>query len=183
MNNEATLKDIHKLVGASNTQVAAVFDSEYKALNTIESLREDVGLSDNQYALIQPMDEAFNEKLEIESSKLGHRMWHSHLILGFSGLIMGMVVAFLLVSFGPELTRNNPIFTYIALISPGLFIGLFAAGLLGLRPDRTQIIEAVRNAVKRDRFALVINVNKHQSPSDIYKIVSKQSSKVIEAAR
>lgn len=183
MKNEATLKDIHKLVGASHTQVAAVFEHKDKAMNTIEALKNDVGLSSNQYALIQPMDKDFNEKLEIESSKLGRRMWHSHLILGFSGLVVGMIAAFLLVNFGPELTRNNPIFTYIALISPGLFIGLFAAGLLGLRPDRTQIIEAVRSAVKHEKFALVINVNKQQSPSNIYKIVSQQSIKVVEAAR
>ncbi|MBU3023014.1 hypothetical protein [Aestuariibacter sp. A3R04] len=183
MSNRATLKDIHRLVGASNTQVAAVFESERDALTTIDTLVQRIGMSESQYALIKPLDDGFSEKLEVESSKLGRSMWHSHLVLGFAGFAVGMVAAFLLVRYGPALTINNPVFTYIALISPGLFIGLFAAGLLGLRPDRTHIIEIVRSAIKRRKFALVVNIDKHQSPTTIHNILCQYSTKVVEAAR
>ena len=84
---------------------------------------------------------------------------------------------------GPALTQQNPLFTYIALISPGIFTGLFIAGLLGLRPDRSQIIQTVRHAVRRKKVALVINLEKSQSVSDVSQFLNNRSNTVVEAIR
>lgn len=104
-------------------------------------------------------------------------------MLGGIGLLVGLLFAFILVEFGPALTQQNPLFTYIALISPGIFTGLFIAGLLGLRPDRSQIIQTVRHAVRRKKVALVINLEKSQSVSDVSQFLNNRSNTVVEAIR
>ena len=109
-----------------------------------------------------------------------HRRIYS---LGFAGLAVGLIAAFLLTQFGPALTKQNPLFTYIALISPGLFIGLFIAGLMGLRPDRNEVIQTVRHAVRYGKVALVINLKKSQSASKLSSLLRQHSDKVVESIR
>ena len=110
-------------------------------------------------------------------------MWSSHLLLGAVGLVVGLIAAFLLTQFGPAITQQNPLFTYIALISPGLFIGLFVAGLIGLRPDRNEVIQTVRHAVRYGKVALVINLKKTQSASQVTKLLKQHSDNVVESIR
>ncbi|MEC7690097.1 MAG: hypothetical protein VYE47_04735 [Pseudomonadota bacterium] len=181
MSNKATLTDIHAIVHAEHIQVAAVYDSQQDALNSIESVIAETAVEKDQITLINPMDPHFSEKLERASSKIGKTLWSSHLKLGFAGLVAGLIVAALLVQFGPALTKNNPLFTYIALISPGLFIGLFIAGLTGLRPDRHEIIETVRSAIKRRKYALVVNLKKGQQVNNIKTLLGSRGHKVTEA--
>ena len=96
-------------------------------------------------------------------------------------LIVGLVAAFLLTQFGLALTQQNPLFTYIALISPGIFIGLFIAGLIGLRPDRNEVIQTVRHAVRYGKVALVINLKKSQSASKVSQLLKQHTDKVVES--
>lgn len=182
MSNNATLNEIQAIINSDHTQVAAVFDSQSEADDSVQTVRN-AGIDSEQITLIRPMDSHFSEKLEQQSQKIGKSLWRSHLMLGAVGLLVGLFAAFLLVMFGPELTRNNPMFTFIALISPGLFIGLFVAGLLGLRPDRDEMIQTVRAAIRRKKFALVIDLQKEQSSSEIRKLLSSNSATVVEAAR
>jgi len=79
------------------------------------------------------------------------------------------------------LTQNNPLFTFIAMISPGVFIGLFTAGLFNLRPDRTEIIDTVRHAIRRKHFAVVVNLTKSQQASQVSSLLARRSHKVTEA--
>ena len=183
MSERTTLSDIQAIVGAKHTQVAAIFDTPEEAAESMEMVKRESGVSTKQMTLINPMDEHFSDKLEQRSKTIGKTLWRSHLILGACGLALGLTVAFLLVTFGPQLTQNNPLFTYIALISPGIFIGLFVAGLVGLRPDRHKIVETVRSAIRRRKFALVINLTKGQSASAISQVLSGKSNKVVEAAQ
>ncbi|MBU2977003.1 hypothetical protein [Alteromonas sp. C1M14] len=179
--SDLTTPNVDAIVGAKNTQIAAIFDDQQQVAMGIQTLQSQTDLSPQQLTLIHPKDEGFNAKLEKASEKIGKRLWHSHLILGAAGIITGLIFAFILVNFGPALTQNNPMFTYIALISPGLFIGLFVAGLIGLRPDRDEIVQTVRSAIRRGKFALVVNLKREQSVTSVRDALSANSSKVIEA--
>lgn len=172
-----------ELISAKHTQVAAVFDSEQEAKSSADELAQQTAINANQITMIDPNDKKLSQKLEGSSSAIGKSMWHSHLALGGLGLIVGLIAAFLLTQFGPALTQQNPMFTYIALISPGLFIGLFIAGLIGLRPDRTEIINTVRHAVRERRYALIINLKESQSVKAVTEALHKRSGKVVEAAK
>ena len=167
----------------NKVQVAAIFEDKHEAQTTAEQLTANKGISPQQVTLIDGQDEKLSQKLEGSSEKIGKHMWNSHLVLGGIGLLVGLLFAFILVELGPALTQQNPLFTYIALISPGIFTGLFIAGLLGLRPDRSQIIQTVRHAVRRKKVALVINLEKSQSVSDVSQFLNNRSNTVVEAIR
>ncbi|MEG3768011.1 hypothetical protein [Alteromonas sp. 14N.309.X.WAT.G.H12] len=179
--NDISTATLDAIVGAKQSQLAAIFDDEPQAAKSIATLKAQTNLSPQQLTLIHPHDQEFNAKLEKASDKVGKHLWHSHLILGAAGIATGLLFAFVLVNIGPALTQNNPLFTYIALISPGLFIGLFVAGLIGLRPDRDAIVQTVRSAIRRGKYALVVNLKQDQSVTEVRNTLSTLSNKVIAA--
>lgn len=183
MNQRATLDEMREaILSTAHTQVAAVFDSEASARASISEVEEATDVEDRQVTIVNPSDTNFSEKLEADSQKLGKHMWYAHLLLGAAGLLIGLFVGWLLVNFGPALTQNNPLFTYIAMISPGIFVGLFVAGLISLRPDRSEIIDTVRHAIRRKHYAVIINMKKHQSVKTVSEVLSRKSHKVVDAA-
>ncbi|WP_137167091.1 DUF368 domain-containing protein [Salinimonas lutimaris] len=182
MSYKHTLEDMRSsLLDHSATQIAAVYDNEQDVQESVNELTAVADVGQHQITVINPSDMDFSEKLEQDSQKLSSRMWYSHIISGAAGLAVGLIVAWVLVSVGPALTQNNPLFTFIAMISPGVFIGLFMAGLFNLRPDRTEIIDMVRHAIRRKHFAVVVNLKKSQQVSKVSSLLAKRSHKVTEA--
>ena len=171
------------VVSNGELQVAAVFPSKRKVQEVLEIVQEETSVEASQIEIIEAADPNMSEKLERNSASIGKSMWSSHLLLGSVGLVVGLVTAFLLTLFGPALTQQNPLFTYVALISPGIFIGLFIAGLIGLRPDRNQVIQTVRHAVRFGKVALVINLEKSQSSSKVSQLLKQHTDKVVESIR
>ena len=171
------------VVSNGDLQVAAVFSSKRKVQEVLEVVQNQTSVAASQVEIIEAGDPNMSEKLERNSASIGKRMWSSHLLLGAIGLICGLLAAFLLTQFGPALTQQNPLFTYIALISPGLFIGLFIAGLIGLRPDRSEVVQTVRHAVRYGKVALVINLRKSQSSSEVSHLLKQHTDKVVESIR
>ena len=172
-----------KVVSNDNLQVAAVFASKQKVQEALDVVQDRTSIDASQVEIVEAGDPKMSEKLEQNSADIGKSMWSSHLALGSTGVAVGLVVAFLLTQFGPALTQLNPLFTYIALISPGLFIGLFIAGLIGLRPDRNEVIQTVRHAVRYGKVALVINLKKSQSPSEVSQLLKQHADNVVESIR
>jgi hypothetical protein len=186
MNNQASSQRQSlrgAIVSSSKLQIAAVFDSKQRAEKMLDIVSDETRVDKSHMQIIDKHDPRFSEKLEKSSSKIGKSLWSSHLVLGGIGLGIGMVVAFLLTQFGPALTQQNAMFTYIALISPGIFIGLFVAGLFGLRPDRDHLVQNVKNAVRYGKVALVINIPKSQSSTEIVTLLDQQASRVIESVK
>ena len=171
------------VVSNGELQVAAVFPSKIKVQEVLEIVQEETSVEASQIEIIEAGDPHMSEKLERNSASIGKSMWSSHLLLGSVGLVVGLVTAFLLTLFGPALTQQNPLFTFIALISPGIFIGLFIAGLIGLRPDRNQVIQTVRHAVRFGKVALVINLKNSQSSSKVSQLLKQHTDKVVESIR
>lgn len=172
-----------KVAPTDQVQVAAIFDDKRQAETTMHQLTKTTEVDTSQVSLIDASDAKLSEKLERESKSIGKSLWNSHLVLGGVGLLIGLVAAFLLVEFGPALTQQNPLFTYIALISPGIFTGLFVAGLAALRPDRSEIVQTVRHAVRRNKVAIVVNLKKSQSVSDIAEFLNHRAKSVVEAIK
>lgn len=171
------------VVSNDELQVVAVFTSKQKVNEVINIVQDETSVETSQIEVVEAGDAKMSEKLERNSASIGKSMWSSHLLLGAVGLVVGLIAAFLLTQFGPALTQQNPLFTYIALISPGLFIGLFVAGLIGLRPDRNEVIQTVRHAVRYGKVALVINLKKTQSASQVTKLLKQHSDNVVESIR
>ncbi|GFD77385.1 hypothetical protein KUL118_02470 [Tenacibaculum sp. KUL118] len=172
-----------RVVPDKELQVAAIFSSNKKVQEVIQIVTDNTNIEGSQIEVIEASDPNMSKKLERNSESIGKSMWTSHLLLGSVGLAVGLLTAFLLTQFGPALTKQNPLFTYIALISPGLFIGLFVAGLIGLRPDRNEVVQTVRHAVRYGKVALIINLKESQSAANLSQLLNQHSDKVVESIR
>lgn len=172
-----------RVVPDKELQVAAIFSSNQEVQEVIQIVTNNTNIEGSQIEVIEASDPNMSKKLERNSESIGKSMWTSHLLLGSVGLAVGLITAFLLTQFGPALTKQNPLFTYIALISPGLFIGLFVAGLIGLRPDRNEVVQTVRHAVRYGKVALIINLKESQSAAKLSQLLNQHSDKVVESIR
>ena len=171
------------IVSSDNLQVAAIFDTTDEAKTALRRVEEETSVASHQSEVIEPSDPRLSEKLEQKSSSIANTLWTSHIALSGIGFALGMVAAFLLTQYGPALTQQNPLFTYIALISPGTFIGMFVAGLIALRPDRNEIVSNVTNASRNGKSALIINLRKTQSAKMISGLLQQQSSNVVQSIK
>ncbi|OUX84124.1 MAG: hypothetical protein CBB95_16345 [Alteromonas sp. TMED35] len=171
------------IVSSDKLQVAAIFDTTDEAKIALRRVEEETNVASHQSELIEPCDPKLSEKLEQKSSSIANTLWTSHLALSGIGFVIGMIAAFLLTQYGPALTQQNPLFTYIALISPGTFIGMFVAGLIALRPDRNEIVLNVSDAARNGKSALIINLHKSQSAKTISGLLQQQSNNVVQSIK
>lgn len=128
-------KHISNIINGDNRIAFAVDES--MPLNQAKALvKSRTGLNDDNIEVIDREDSAVEAKIETPPQKLGKYMLLVHLKYSFIGLVIGMSIATGLVLAEVGFTRQNIAFTYIAFISPGIFIGSFVAGLLSLNPAR-----------------------------------------------
>lgn len=137
-------------------RVAATYKTKDDINQAKLVLTRKLGLRESKVKIIAPNDNMEGAKLEGNSERVGNNMLMSHIRNTLLGFVIGMIIAFLLVQFGPALTQNNPIFTYIALISPSIFIGMFFAGFRSLKPEHDIINQHAVKAQQENYWTLLI---------------------------
>lgn len=147
-------------------RVAATYKTKDDVTQARIVLLRKLGLRDSNVKIIAPNDEFQGRKLEGRSKKIGSNMLRLHLRHTLFGFVIGMAIAFLLVQFGPALAQNNPFFTYIALISPGVFIGLFYAGLRSLKPEHDAINQQAMKAKEENYWTLLVETQDEKVTKD-----------------
>ncbi|MFW8591615.1 hypothetical protein ACOI22_12485 [Glaciecola sp. 2405UD65-10] len=140
-------------------RIAATYSSVDKVKQAKAVLARKLGLKDSKIKIIEPTDAATGQKLEGNSRAIGANMLNLHVKYAAIGLGIGLLIALLLVLFGPTLTQSNPTFTFIALISPGIFIGTFYAGLRSLKPEHDIINQQTVAAKQNDYWTLLIDTD------------------------
>jgi uncharacterized protein YacL len=137
-------------------RVAATYKTKDDINQAKIVLTRKLGIRESKVKIIAPSDNMKDAKLEGKSQKVGSNMLMSHVRNTLLGFVIGMIIAFLLVQYGPALTQNNPMFTYIALISPGIFIGMFFAGFRSLKPEHDIINQHAVKAQQENYWTLLI---------------------------
>lgn len=138
-------------------RIAATYSSVDKVKQAKAVLARKLGLKDSKIKIIEPSDTTAGRKLEGNSKAIGTNMLNLHVKYAAIGLGIGLLAALLLVLFGPTITQSNPTFTFIALISPGIFIGTFYAGLRSLKPEHDLINQQAVTAKENDYWTLLID--------------------------
>ncbi|WP_232364935.1 hypothetical protein [Salinimonas marina] len=83
MHEHSKIDEMREAIMASQqTQIAAVFESEQDAHESVKVLTSKGKLDAKQIVVIDPQDHDFSRKIEDDSEKLGKHMWYSHLWLG-----------------------------------------------------------------------------------------------------
>lgn len=137
-------------------RVTASYSTHDDAKQAKAVLMRKLGLSDTSITLIEPNDTTPSRKLEGKSAPIGKKMLLLHLKYPAIGLLVGMIIAFLLVQFGPAFAQKSPMFTFIALISPGIFIGAFYAGFRSLKPEHDLVNQDVVESTEKNQWSLLI---------------------------
>lgn len=152
--------DTFEILSYADHRVGAVLTGKAAAEELQNELLNSHLVQHEHLQLVNPYDKDADKRLEPKSeSRLARNMLNWHLYLGSMGVILGFLIAGLLVSYGPAFTQANPYLTFIALLSPGLFLGLFASGLISLRPDKDAFNQAVMNKIAEGKWLLIIKTN------------------------
>lgn len=138
-------------------KVSAAYNSQPLAEQAVKSLAEHAHIPREQIKVVQPNDPHIAHKLEPEVGGVRRTFVKSHLVFGISGFVVGIIVAVLLTTMGPPITRSSPVFTYIAVIFLFTLIPLLAAGLISFRPDHDPLIAQTREATQSGQWTVVVH--------------------------
>ncbi|WP_205340701.1 hypothetical protein [Denitrificimonas caeni] len=136
-------------------KVSAQYNSQESADRAAQLLVDNAELPRNQIRIVQPYDPNMARKIEPESKGIARTLVKSHTVLGIGGLVLGLLIAAILVSIGPVMTRSSPMFTFIALGFLFSFLGLILGGAISLRPDHDPLIEKTRTATDTGHWTVI----------------------------
>jgi hypothetical protein len=165
---------------AADDRIAAVYKSREEATTARKTLLKELKISDTAVSLIAPDNHEPGRKLEGNSKGIGKNMLWLHLVYGAAGLVVGLILGWLLVNYGPGFTRLNPMFTYIAMLSPGLFIGLFLSGLMSLKPQHDAVNQGTVSAGNAGDWTLLVKLSDESvSKEDVESAIKQTGPKNI----
>ena len=147
-----------ELVGEHHAgMVSGIFCSEAEAKNAVESLVKEGDFESSHIDMVAPDDKEFEKKIEPESDGVGTTLFKSHIILGATGFLAGLLMAAFFTVLGPKFIQSSPMFSTIAFGLIGLFLGLIVAGVITLRPDHDGVINDTRQAIRSGLWAVVVH--------------------------
>ena len=135
--------------------VSAQYDSQSSADQAVQRLIHKAQLAPHQIDVVQPHDPHMGHKVEPDDKGIARTLVKSHAVLGLGGLVLGLVLAAVLVLFGPPVTRSSPLMTFIALGFICPIFGLIIAGAVSLRPDHDLLLEKTRTATDEGRWTVI----------------------------
>lgn len=149
-----------EILSFSDHRVGAVLSEKAAVRQLQDDLLNERLVQQQQLTLLGPQQSDPEKQLISKPDpELASNMLNWHIYLGAIGLILAFLLAGWLVNYGPMFTQANPYLTFIALLSPGLFLGLFASGLVSLRPDKDPFNQAALSKVAQGKWLLIICAN------------------------
>lgn len=147
----------------SLTKVAGFYNSQFEAENAAKVILSNSSMDRYRVRILHPYEAAsptgsiMGMKIEPESDNIFKSIIKSHIILGATGGLVGLIVyAMLAWSDNPSII-STPLQSLIALIGFGITFGLLLAGFLSLRPDHTRLIAKVREALEEGKYAIIVH--------------------------
>lgn len=135
--------------------VSGIYTVRRDAQDRAEALVAQTGLASEQVKLVRPEDDHLSRKLEPESKGIFDTMLSAHLWTALAGLALGIVLAWAMISLGPNWARSNPWFTVLAFAWVGTLATALLGGLITLRPDRGRLALSAREASEQGDWVVV----------------------------
>ncbi|MCB1679366.1 MAG: hypothetical protein KDI16_11855 [Halioglobus sp.] len=142
-------------------KVSAIYDSKQSADQAVRSMVHSADIPLEQIRVVQPGDPDMARKLEPETTGIAWTLAKSHVVFGLGGLVLGLLVAAVLATSGPAITRSSPVMTFIALGFLFPVLGLLLAGAVALRPDHDPMIEQTRAATQTGHWTVIAHCASH----------------------
>ena len=87
--------------------VSAQYNSQASADQAVQRLIQSAQLAPHQIKVVQPHDPHMGRKVEPDDKGIARTLVKSHTVLGLGGLVLGLLLATVLVLFGPPVTRSD----------------------------------------------------------------------------
>lgn len=171
----------------SLTKVAGLFASKSVAAEVAQQVKLTAGLDDPQVYVVGPPDgakpesPAFSRKLEPEQAGIWHTLIRTHVIFGIVGVIAGVLVYLGFVVADTSAVTSTPGMSLVGAVFIGASIGLLFGGLLTARPDHSLVITAVRRAIRRGGWAVVIHPLTQRQLDLSMKALRQRSDRVVRS--
>lgn len=130
----------------SLTKVAAVFNDRADAQAMVARLQSLPGMAPGQVRMLEP-----------EQRGIFRTMIRAHVVTGFAGSVLGLLLYAWLLRSGTPLIISSPLLAFIAVVGFCTTFGLLAGGLVTMRPDHVGLIAEVREALEQGRWAVVVH--------------------------
>lgn len=163
----------------SLSKVAAIFVDREAAGHAAGLVRRELGLAEEQVQLVVPGDRKVARKLEPEEKGVMFTAIKAHITLGLAGLVAGLVLYWILYSMGIGAVRGQPVVSGLVICGFALAFGLFAGGLVTLRPDHDVLNMSVINAIGEDRYAVVVHPTVHADVARAAELLESASGEVL----
>lgn len=163
----------------SLSKVAAVFPDRDSALEAARRVRGELGLAEAQVRVVEPGDRRAARKLEPEEKGVMFTAIKAHVTLGLAGLVAGAVLYWILYSMGIRAVQAQPIVAALVICGFAFAFGLFAGGLVTLRPDHDVLNMRVLEAIGEDRHAVVVHPEKHADVARAAEVLEAASGEVL----
>lgn len=142
---------------ASDSKVAALFDSESQARAAAGRVQQELGLQPAQVQVVTPRDRHPGKKLEPESHGIFRTLVIAHYKLGIVGLMAGVLLYAILRGMGVPAVVNSPGFSAVVIIAFCGAFGSMLGGLVTLRPDHVPYVAKVQDALREGQSAVIVH--------------------------
>jgi len=139
----------------SLSKLAAVFDTRAQAEDVVTRLREQLGLEAAQLQVVSPDDPHPGRRIEPESRGIRQTAIKAHITFALLGIVAGLVIFAILWGMGIVAVGSSPLAAVGVVVFFGAVFGLFAGGLITLRPDQDHVVLKVRDALADGRHVVV----------------------------
>ncbi|KIQ96179.1 hypothetical protein [Lysobacter sp. A03] len=162
----------------SLSKLAAVFDSREQADDVAARLRQQFSLDAAQLQVISPEDPHPGRKIEPESRGIRQTAIKAHITFAILGIVAGLVIFAILRGMHITAVTSSPLAVAGVLGFFGAVFGLFAGGLITLRPDQDHVVMKVREALDNGRFVIVASPIDHDQRGRLFEALRSESSDV-----
>ena len=151
----------------SLSKLAAVFDSRVQAEDVAVRLRQQCRLEPSQLQVISPGDPHPGRKIEPESRGVRQTAIKAHITFALLGIVAGLVIFAVLWGMNIAAVTSSPLAVVGVLVFFGAVFGLFAGGLITLRPDQDHVVQTVRDALAEGRHVVVAHPRDHNQREEL----------------
>ncbi|WP_017443817.1 hypothetical protein [Gayadomonas joobiniege] len=145
-------------------KVSAVYPTREQTESVAKHLKEEAHLTEQDIKIVPPQDDSLHNKLQPEDKGVRKTLSSTHIILAALGATFGFLVATYLDFSGVTFVLEQPFVSYAVLCIIFAMLGMFAAGLISLRPDQDPLMQSARDANQHNKWVLIVHAkNKIQS--------------------
>lgn len=162
----------------SLSKLVAVFDSRSQADDVSSRLREQLKLETSQLQVLSPGDPHPGRKIEPESRGIRQTAIKAHITFALLGVVAGLIIFAVLWGMRITAVTSSPLAVVGVLVFFGAVFGLFAGGLITLRPDQDHVVMKVHEALDSGRHVVIAHPHDHDQREALSEALHQASSDV-----